>query len=263
MHGLGNDFVVIDKRFLEISEIDKIAHRLLNRHLGIGGDQLLLVDASSVGDFRMGIFNSDGSEVEMCGNGIRCFYRYLLDKGLTKKQSILVETPAGLIKPSLNDDMISVDMGEPILEGKDIPVDYSGEVIEFPLEVGGGTVLVNCVSMGNPHAVIFVEETKEAPVHTLGKIIEKHSFFPKRTNVEFVKVISPEEIEMRVWERGVGETMACGTGACAAAVAHIRKNKAGSKVKVHLLGGDLDIVWDKRVHMTGPAVSVFDGEIEL
>ncbi len=264
MHGLGNDFVVIDRTKCKFSGIEEFAHKLLDRRFGIGGDQLLVVEESESVDYKMRIFNPDGSEVEMCGNGIRCFHKYLLEKGITDKKSLEIETQAGIIKPSLDGDMIRVDMGEPILDGEKIPTRQQGEVFDVPIQVGGGEIKVDCVSMGNPHAVVFVDETSNFPVEKLGPLIENHDFFPKRTNVEFVKIISPGKIQMRVWERGAGETMACGTGACASAVAYIRRyNRSNKKVDVHLKGGTLKIEWDKRVFMTGPAALVFDGEIEV
>jgi len=263
MHGLGNDFVVIDQTSSVIPELAKFSDRLLKRRLGVGGDQLLTVEKSKIADFRMRIFNPDGSEVEMCGNGMRCFYKYLLDKGLTEKKEITVETLAGIIKPSQHGELISVDMGEPEFEGDKIPLKHSGTALDFPLDVGEKTVNVHCVSMGNPHAVVFVDNLDDCQVHEIGSIIEKHSFFPNRTNIEFVKVISTKEIHMRVWERGAGETMACGTGACAAAVAHMRRCGTHDAVTVRLRGGELDIVWNKHVIMTGPAVTVFEGKISI
>jgi len=263
MHGLGNDFVVIEQISSVIPNLNNIAGILLNRRLGIGGDQLLTVEKSEIADFRMRIFNPDGSEVEMCGNGMRCFYKYLLDKGLTEKKEITVETLAGLIKPSQSGELISVNMGKPEFEGEKIPLKCSGTAFNFPLDVGGKTVKINCVSMGNPHAVVFVDDLSTCQVHELGPLIENHSFFPNRTNVEFVKVVSQQEIKMRVWERGAGETMACGTGACAAAIIHMRTCGTRDAVTVHLSGGDLDIVWNKDVIMTGAAATVFEGKVDI
>jgi diaminopimelate epimerase len=272
MHGLGNDFVLIDCRELELPHLATVAEKLCNRRLGIGADQLLLLYQSSVADLRMRIFNPDGSEVEMCGNGIRCLAKYAWDRGISDKNIIEVETPAGIIRPKRSDGLITVDMGEPVLEPERIPVRISDEIshheshiIDYPLKIEDRDFRVTCVSMGNPHAVIFVDNTSNFPVGYYGPRIENHPLFPRRTNVEFIEVPNASEIVMRVWERGAGETMACGTGAAAVAVASHLKGLAERKVTVHLAGGDLTVEWsgDKHVYMTGPAVEVFTGEIEL
>lgn len=266
MHALGNDFILIDARSTAIKKASELSKKLCKRRFGVGADQMLLLEKSKSADFRMRIFNADGSEVEMCGNGIRCLARYVWDRGLSKKKILDIETPAGIIRPERSGDMVTVDMGEPILEAKDIPVKTKGNITDFPLRIGDKTFNITCVSMGNPHAVIFIEKMEGLegfPVGLYGSAIETHKMFPKRTNVEFVDVTSKSEIRMRVWERGTGETPACGTGASAAAVASNLKGLTGKRVTVHLDGGDLLIEWatDNRVYMTGPAEEVFLGEI--
>jgi diaminopimelate epimerase len=265
MHALGNDFVVLDARGGGLREPEELARRLCRRRFGIGADQMLVLAGSRKADFRMLIYNADGGEVEMCGNGIRCLARYIWDRGLSRKEVLEIETLAGVIRPEREGEMVRVDMGEPVLEGREIPVDLDGLVADYPLEVDGETLLVTCVSMGNPHAVIFVDNLGGLPVSYYGPKIENHPLFPRRTNVEFVEVVGPEEIRMRVWERGAGETLACGTGASAAAVASSLKGLTGRSVRVRLEGGDLLIEWsaDGRVYMTGPAEEVFEGEINI
>jgi len=291
MHGLGNDFVLIDRISQECDIIDKdfgnIAKKLCDRRFGIGADQILVLDKSNVADFRMLIFNADGSEVEMCGNGIRCLAKYIWDKKYSDKDILKIETLAGIIKPEKAEDMVKVDMGEPIFEPEKIPVDINktdekiikenrrkisedpelknigSVVIDYPLKIDDREFRITCVSMGNPHAVIVVENVNDFPVKHYGPIIEKHEMFPKRINVEFIEVITPSEIKMRVWERGSGETMACGTGASAVGVASRLKGLTEERVLIHLLGGDLLIEWipGRHVYMTGPAEKVFEGNI--
>lgn len=267
MHGLGNDFILVDCLHQEIDEPKEFAIKYCNRRFGIGADQLLLLYPSEIADFKMRIFNADGSEVEMCGNGIRCFAKYVWDRGLSDKEVLLVETLAGIIKPKRVGELIQVDMGKPEFAPSKIPVDADGErAFDIRLEVLGWHVRLNCVSMGNPHAVIFLEEDpKNFAVSKYGPLIENHPTFPNRTNVEFAYVINPSEISMRVWERGAGETLACGTGACATAVAAMTKGLTDRKVTVHLLGGDLQIEWaeDGHVYMTGPAEEVFEGKLKM
>lgn len=289
MHGLGNDFILLDCREYEFGgrgpELGTLSRQLCNRRFGIGADQMLLLFPSRTADFKMLIFNADGSEVEMCGNGIRCFAKYVWDRGLTDKKIIDVETLAGIIRPEKVGELVSVDMGEPIFEPEKIPVNFSFEsgvqsseaensslkiqhskaIIDYPLQIDETVFNLTCVSMGNPHAVIFVENVSTFPVTYYGPMIENHFMFPKRTNVEFIEVLNQSEIKMRVWERGAGETMACGTGASAAAVACHIKNLTGSRVTVHLRGGDLFIEWgtDNHVYMTGPAVEIFNGEVNI
>jgi diaminopimelate epimerase len=265
MHGLGNDFIVIDCRRQGPGDLPALSRKLCDRRFGIGADQLLLLYDSEVSDFRMRIFNADGGEVEMCGNGIRCLAKYLWDRGISHSNVLSVETLAGIIRPERTGDLITVDMGEPVLEGRLIPVDRDGVIIDMPVEAGGRRFEFTCVSMGNPHAVTFVDDLDGVDVKRYGPLVETHALFPRRTNVEFIQVIDPGHIRMRVWERGSGETMACGTGASAAAVAAHMKGLAGKKVKVALLGGELMIEWkdDNHVYMTGPAVEVFEGRVNL
>jgi diaminopimelate epimerase len=269
MEGLANDFILthgVSER--EISTIRKKTVDLCDRRRGIGADGVIFVLPSKKADFRMRIFNSDGSEPEMCGNGIRCFALYLKKTGLWKKSRLSVETLAGSIQTEISGGLIKVNMGPPILEAPLIPVARkSGQVIMEPVLVEGKKIMVTAVSMGNPHAVVYTDELSDELVLGIGKKLESHPFFPKKANIEFIKVISRKEIKMRVFERGCGETMACGTGACAAVVSGIVNKKNDRKVVVHLLGGDLSIEWDGAlphpVYMTGPASWVFKGEIDL
>jgi diaminopimelate epimerase len=264
MQALGNDFIVLDSRGRELREPGALARRLCRRRFGIGADQMLVLTESRKADFRMLIYNADGGEVEMCGNGIRCLAKYIWERGLSDKDTLDIETAAGTIRPGKAGEMVRVDMGAPVLEGRDIPVDLDGPVLDHPLPVEDKLFLVNCVSMGNPHAVIFIDNLGGLPLSYYGPRIESHPLFPRRTNVEFVEVLGPGEISMRVWERGAGETLACGTGAAAAAVASALKGLTGRAVTVHLEGGDLLVQWaeDGHVYMTGPAEEVFEGEIK-
>ncbi len=264
MHGCGNDFVVIDCMAGEQAGMEELAKWLCHRRFGVGADQLLTVAPSKVADFKMEIYNADGGQVEMCGNGIRCFARYVYTRGLTQKKELEVETLAGIIRPRIEGDWVQVDMGEPILEGRKIPVNADGPIINCPLEVEGQKYSVCCISMGNPHCVLYVDDPEELDLERLGPKFENHTFFPNRINTEFVKVLGPGEVRMRVWERGAGETWACGTGACAVGVVGALTGKTERKLKVHLLGGDLVIEWrgDNRVYMTGPVEEVFRGVAE-
>lgn len=283
MHGLGNDFILIDciaqKCPTEKKDLEALGKRLCDRRFGIGADQILFLSSSQKADFMMRIFNADGSEVEMCGNGIRCLAQHIWDSKLSDKKVLSVETPAGIIRPEKAGDLVKVDMGEPIFEPERIPVNISAEsnpplppfskggrggLIDYPLKIEDREFAMTCVSMGNPHAIILVDDVLRFPVTYYGPMIENHPFFPRRINVEFVEVLSETEIRMRVWERGAGETMACGTGASAAAVATSLKGKTGKKVTVHLPGGDLFIEWagDNHIYMTGPAARVFEGVID-
>jgi diaminopimelate epimerase len=269
MHGLGNDFIVIDCRDKAFSsrlpDLSGLSRRLCDRRFGIGADQMLLLYPSGAADFRMAIFNADGSEVEMCGNGIRCFARYIWNREISRKEALEVETPAGIIRPEKAGDMVRVDMGAPQLEGSSIPVGIDGMIMDYPLVIDDMKFEMTCVSMGNPHAVIVVEDVEHFDVAKYGPLIENHRLFPKRTNVEFIQVFDPCTIRMRVWERGAGETMACGTGASAVAVAANLKGMADKKVWVKLPGGELFIELhdNGHVYMTGPAEEVFEGQINL
>jgi len=268
MHGCGNDFVVVDATgsLRRWKPTAAQASFLLDRHCGIGGDQLLVLYPSRRADARMAIFNTDGSEVEMCGNGIRCCARYMKRHGLTRKRALVIETLAGLIKPLITGDFVRVDMGAPRLDAAEIPVTgFTGRVVGRRLQ-GVTAPAMTCVSMGNPHAVFFVKDVAAVPVETLGPAIERHKAFPRRTNVEFAQVLDRQRIRMRVWERGTGVTMACGTGACATAVAAMLNGLVGEAVVVKLDGGELAIAWPGKagpVFMAGPAAEVFDGSITL
>lgn len=276
MHGAGNDFVVIDAINQQIDFTPAQWKQLADRRFGVGADQMLIVEKprSIDVDFRYRIYNADGGEVEQCGNGARAFVKFVTDKGLTAKRAIKVETMAGVIEPTLEDDgRITVNMGAPILESARVPFDASGldgkpegSDMLWPLDVNDKTIWVSTVSMGNPHAVQVVESAQTADVEADGPLIEHHPRFPRRVNAGFMQIVNRQEIRLRVFERGAGETLACGTGACAAVVAGIRRGLLDSPVKVGMPGGELSIAWngiDSPVMMTGPAVSVFEGEIEI
>lgn len=269
MHGAGNDYIYIDGSKYNIENPGSLAKEISDRHFGIGSDGLVLILPSEICDFKMRMFNSDGSEAEMCGNASRCVGKYVYDKRLTDKNEITLETNAGIKRLSLfvSDGYVSsvkVDMGEPVLHGRLIPVFSDAEkVVSVPLDVNGKEINVTCVSMGNPHAVVFCDNITDEDVLVTGKMIETHQFFPKRTNVEFCRIDDRNNITMRVWERGAGETLACGTGACASLVAAVLNGLTEREATVHLLGGDLKIKWDEdnHIYMTGPAVTVFEGEL--
>ena len=268
MHGAGNDLIVIDCLAGDpVSDWASFARFALDRRLGIGGDQLLLVKPSRDADFSMVIRNADGSPAQMCANGIRAFAKYVRDAGLTSKDVIRVETLAGIVTPRwLGDDQVEVEMTRPVLEPEKIPTLLRGSVplVDVPLEVDGERLRVCAVSMGNPHCVIFVDDPASFPVERLGPRIEHHAAFPERVNVEFVGVRSRHELVQRTWERGSGETLACGSGACAVGVAAVLSGRAERDVRIELRGGSLRIRWpvaDGPVYMTGPAAHVFDGEI--
>ncbi len=284
MQGIGNDFVLIDCRENDLgiqnSEFEIVAKHLCNRRFGIGADQLLVLCPSRIADFKMRIFNADGSEVEMCGNGIRCLAKYIWDRNISDKEVLQIETLAGIIKPEKAGEMVKVDMGEPIFDPEKIPVKIDEGsnpplppfskggrrgIIDYPLKIEDREFKITCVSMGNPHAVIVVKDILDFPVAYYGPLIENHPIFPKRTNVEFIEVLNPSEITMHVWERGSGETMACGTGASAATVASHIKGLTERAATVHLLGGDLFIEWaaDNHIYMAGPAEKVFEGTIDI
>lgn len=272
MQGLGNDYVYVNCFEEKIENPSELAVKVSDRHFGIGSDGLILIRPSEVADFRMTMFNADGSESEMCGNGIRCVGKYVYDYGLTDKTEVSVETLAGIkyLKFIIKDgkvDMVTVNMGEPILKPELVPVVGEGDaVIDSPIEVAGKEYKMTCVSMGNPHSVVFVDDVDNFPLHEVGPLFEHHKAFPRRVNAEFCQVIDRTHARMRVWERGTGETLACGTGTCATAVACILNGKTEDEVTVTLLGGDLIIRWDREenvIYMTGPARVVFDGEIDV
>ncbi len=276
MHGAGNDFVVIDAVRQKIDFTPAQWKRLADRRFGVGADQILVVEKPQTPgvDFRYRIYNADGGEVEQCGNGARAFVRFVTEKRLSDKRAIRVETLSGIIEPRLeNDGGITVDMGAPILDYSRVPFDSAGltgkpqgKDMLWPLDVNGKTVWVSAISMGNPHAVQIVEDIETAPVAADGPLIERHARFPKRVNAGFMQIIDRHHIKLRVFERGAGETLACGTGACAAVVSGILRGVLDSPVEVSTRGGDLRIAWQggtSHVEMTGPAVTVFEGEIEI
>lgn len=269
MHGLGNDFMVLDLVSQHAHIQPKHAKQWGDRHTGIGFDQLLIVEAPNNPevDFRYRIFNADGSEVEQCGNGARCFARFVLDKRLTANKRIRVETKSGIIVLDVqNDGQVSVDMGPPRFTPAEIPFVADAQALSYPLEVDGQLHSIAAVSMGNPHAVLRVDDVRTAPVHELGPKIENHPRFPQRVNAGFLQVMDRHRANLRVWERGAGETQACGTGACAAAVAAISQGWMDSPVSLDLPGGRLHIEWagpGKPVVMTGPAVRVYEGQVRL
>ena len=273
MHGAGNDFVVLDGLAGELPPVEPLAQRLCDRHFGIGADQLLVVRparSAEVADFRMEIFNADGSQVEMCANGIRAFYKYVRDRGHTAADEIGVETLSGVVRPRwAGRDRVTVDMGRPVLAPAKIPTTLGagdGPVLDVPLEVEGATLRVSSVSMGNPHAVVFTDDPETAPVERWGPAIERHPAFPNRVNAEFVAVEDRGRIRQRTWERGTGETLACGSGACAVAVVSMLRGVADRRVRIVLRGGELEIAWpadDAAVEMTGPAAEVFTGRFPL
>lgn len=272
MHGIGNDYVYVNCFEESVKNPAEVSKFVSDRHFGIGSDGLILISPSAIADFRMNIYNADGSQAEMCGNGIRCVAKYVYDYGLTDKTDISVETLAGIKYLRLQVEngkvaSVEVNMGAPILEPKEIPVAVEeSPVVNVPVEVKGKIYHMTCVSMGNPHAIIFMNNVKDLDIEAIGPYFENHTVFPKRTNTEFVEVLDRNTVNMRVWERGSDETLACGTGACATTVACILNDKTENEVTVHLLGGDLKIRWDResnQVYMTGPATVVFDGEITL
>ena len=276
MQGAGNDFVVLDGITQHVELAPDQLRRLADRRFGIGADQILLVERplGAGVDFRYRIFNADGGEVEQCGNGARCFVRFVHDRGLTHKRAIRVETLGGIIEPRLEDDgRVTVDMGVPAFEPSRVPFDAEGLVARaeqgdrlWPLEIGGRTIEFSVLSIGNPHAVQVVDDVEQAPLARDGPLIEHHRRFPRRVNAGFMQVLDRRAIRLRVWERGAGETLACGSGACAAAVAGILRGALDSPVTVHARGGELRIAWagaGRAVLMSGPAQAVFEGEIEL
>jgi diaminopimelate epimerase len=269
MHGLGNDFVVFDAITQTVAPTPEQCRRLADRRFGIGCDQILLVEPprNPETDFHYRIFNADGSEVEQCGNGARCFARFVLDKGLTDKREIPVGTAAGDIRLRAEEDgLVRVDMGSPVFEPARIPFVAEAMARRYRLEVGGQTLDIGAVSMGNPHAVLLVEDVDTAPVLELGPLIETHPRFPQRVNAGFMQILDPEHIRLRVYERGTGETLACGTGACAAIAVGRHWRRLAERVRVSLPGGDLVVEWpsaSRPIWMTGPAVTVFEGEIDV
>ena len=273
MHGCGNDYVYVNCFKETIENPNEAAKFVSDRHFGIGSDGMICIHPSDKADFRMAMYNSDGTEGAMCGNGVRCIAKYVYDYGLTDKTTITIETKGGIKELDLTVEdgkvtWVNVDMEAPVLDADKIPVIYDEEnkVIDKPVLVDGREYRITCVSMGNPHGVVFVDSVDDLDFEKLGPMFENHPMFPDRVNTEFIQVVDDHTIKMRVWERGAGETLACGTGACASAYASYLNKKTGKKVLVHLLGGDLQIEYDEEKHtifMKGPATKVFDGEIDL
>ncbi|MBX7071556.1 MAG: diaminopimelate epimerase [Pirellulales bacterium] len=276
MHGAGNDYVYVNCFDESLpGDVTETARQISDRHFGVGGDGLVLICPSDVADARMRMFNADGSEAEMCGNAIRCVGKFLFDHGICQKQRLAIETGRGVLSLDLEivDGVVErarVNMGRPILAPAEIPTTLaatgqwqgSDVVVDAPLEIVGETLTVTCVSMGNPHCVTFVDKLSDRWVHEIGPRVEKHARFPRRVNAEFIEIVSPSELRMRVWERGSGETLACGTGAAAVCVAGMLSGRTERRVTIHLLGGDLELEWaeDGCVYKTGPATEVFSGE---
>ena len=272
MHGIGNDYVYVNCFREKVEDPNGVAKFVSDRHFGIGSDGLILIKPSETADFEMEMYNSDGTQGSMCGNGIRCVAKYVYDYGLTDKTKFSISTKGGIKYPELTVEngkvsMVKVNMGAPDLTPANIPVvSEKDQVVNEPIEVDGVTYHMTAVSMGNPHTVVFIDDVKGFDIEKIGPKFEHHACFPDRVNTEFCRVIDEETVEMRVWERGSGETLACGTGACATAVACILNGLTKDKVTVKLLGGDLEIFWDREanlVYMNGPATTVFDGEIDL
>jgi diaminopimelate epimerase len=271
MHGIGNDYVYVDTFHHKVPDPPALARQISPRRTGVGADGLILIAPSAVADCRMEMYNADGSNGGMCGNGIRCVAKYAYEHGLARANPLRIDTDAGVknIDLTIRDNRVvevSVDMGEPILDGPRIPIASEGRAIDMPLEVDGETYRVTCVSMGNPHCVVFCDDIDGLDLERIGPRFEHHSFFPQRVNTEFVRVENNAALRMRVWERGSGETAACGTGACAALVAAVLNGHSERAATVHLRGGDLRIEWreeDGHVRMSGPATEVFRGEIEV
>lgn len=268
MHGIGNDYIYINCLGEVPARLPELSREMSDRHCGVGGDGIILILPSDKADFRMRIFNADGSEARMCGNGSRCVGKFLYDKGLTASTSIRLETLAGIRDLDLHlsggeVDTVTVDMGAPEIDPARIPVVSSSlSMVEAPVPTSRGEIRITAVSMGNPHGVAFFNDLADVDFDCLGPELERHPMWPDRANIEFAEIVGPDEIRMRVWERGSGETMACGTGACAVAVVAAMTGRTGRRVRVHLRGGDLDIEWDGptgRVKMTGPATTVFEG----
>lgn len=275
MHGCGNDYIYIDGAAWRIPQGDKpeAVRFLSDRHFGVGGDGVIFINPSDEADFEMEMYNADGTRAEMCGNGIRCVAKYVYDKGLTDKRQISIVS-AGQIKyldlETDSDNKVSrvkVNMGHPVLEPERIPVAVKGsQAVNVPICVEGLEYRMTCVSMGNPHAVVFVEGTQEMDLERIGPLFEHHELFPRRTNTEFVQIVDRRHVKMRVWERGTGETLACGTGCCATVVACVLNGLTDDQVTVSVLGGEIEVTWDRErdlVYMSGPAVTVFEGEVDI
>lgn len=272
MHGIGNDYIYVNCLEKEIENPSEVAKFVSDRHFGIGSDGLVMILPSKIADFRMRMLNSDGSEAEMCGNAVRCVGKFVYDNGLTSKKVVTIETLAGIKVLDMTVEggkvtLVRVDMGEPVLKPEDIPVLSDKDLfVSEPVTVDGQVYKVTCVSMGNPHAVTYVDDVAVFPLEIVGPKMEKHQLYPRKINSEFVQLIDRKTLKMRVWERGAGETLACGTGACAVLVSTVLNGLCDRKATIKLLGGDLFIEWneqDNHVYMTGPATKVFDGEIDI
>lgn len=266
MQGTGNDCIIIDGTSSKPANIQRFVKKLCNRKIGIGADQLLVLGKSRKADFKMEVYNADGSVAEMCGNGIRCLGRYIVDAKHTTKREMTIETLAGIREVKVTAKTVFANLGEPILKGKEIPVNLSGRIINRPLKIESKDFRITCLSLGNPHCIVFIENLESYPVEKFGPMLENHSAFPKRANISFVNVLTPSLLRVRVWERGVGETLSCGTGAAASLVASVLNNFADRKAKVELAGGKLQVEWDKetnQVWISGPAESVFEGTVRL
>lgn len=272
MHGAGNDYVYVNCLDTVLDNPSEVAVRVSDRHFGIGSDGLILIKPSDKADFYMEMYNADGSQGKMCGNGIRCVGKYVYDNGLTDKTEVSVETLSGIKYLTLNVvdgkvDTVRVNMGEPILKPELIPVNIDADIVkDYPVNIGGEEYRITCVSMGNPHCVTYVDDVDDLPIEKIGPLFENNPLFPERVNTEFVKVIDRGTLQMRVWERGSGETLACGTGTCATAVATILNGLCDETVRVKLLGGELKITWDRThniIYMEGPARTVFTGTMDL
>lgn len=266
MQGTGNDCIILDATKSKIPNPQRVAKKLCNRKTGIGADQLLILGKSRKADFKMEVYNADGSVAEMCGNGIRCLGRHLRDAKYTVKRDITIETLAGIREVKVTSKMVFANLGEPIMKGKEIPVNLSGRIVNRPLKIESRDFRITCLSLGNPHCIVFTENLDTYPVEKIGPILEHHSAFPKRANISFVNVITPTQLKVRVWERGSGETLSCGTGAAASLVASVLNNFADRKAKVELAGGKLQVEWNKetnQVWIAGPAENVFEGTVRF
>lgn len=266
MQGTGNDCIIIDALKSKPQNPQRLARRLCNRKFGVGADQLLILSKSRKADFKMLIFNSDGSEAEMCGNGIRCLGRYIRESKYTQKREMAIETLSGIRQVRVTAKIVEVNLGEPKMKGKEIPVHLSGRIINRPLKIDSKDFRITCLSLGNPHCVIFQENLDTFPIEKFGPLLENYHLFPNRTNVSFVNVLSTNELKAKVWERGAGQTLACGTAAAASLVASVLNGFTDRKAKVELPGGKLEVEWDREtncVWLSGPAEKVFEGDIRI